>query len=96
MWNRVIQDAWHHGKRAIGHAWETTHSIAAQLDHGMNIAKRLYGALAPALHGMGGANKAIMGGFQAYDSAKSDVVGMHNQVAAMQGRIRRAVPEIEI
>ena len=51
---------YHQGKRVIGHAWDTTHKFAAQLDSGIHTAKRLYGALSPLLQHLGQpTNKAI-------------------------------------
>jgi len=39
MWQRNLQDAWHHGKRAIGRAFNHAVKFAGQIDHAMGLGK---------------------------------------------------------
>ena len=39
MWQRNLQDAWHHGKRAIGNAFNHAVKWAGQIDHFMGVGK---------------------------------------------------------
>ncbi len=96
MWQRQLQDAWHHGKRTIGQMWNHAVKWAGQLDNAMNVGKRVCGALHPTIEDMGGShvNRAVMQGFGRFDQAKHDVLGMHNNVEAQLHRLRRAAPEI--
>lgn len=96
MITRHLQDAFHQGKRTIGHIWHHATKIAGGLDRTMGMAKRVYGALHPLLDDFGARNtsKALMQGFTAYDQGRDQVMGQHNRVAEHLHRLRRAVPEI--
>ena len=96
MWQRHLQDAFHQGKRAIGNAWHHTVKFASQLDAGFNVAKRIYGALQPAIQDLGGSgvNQAVMQGIGGYERGRDEVLGAHNNVLSTLNRLRRAAPEI--
>jgi len=96
MWQRQLHDAWHHGKRTVGHMWNHAVKWAGQIDHAMGVGKRVFGALHPMIEDMGGSqvNRAMMQGFGKFDQARHDVLGMHNNVEAQLHRLRRAAPEI--
>ena len=98
MWQRHLQDAWHHGKRTIAGMWGSAVKFAGQLDHAANVSKRLFGALHPMIEDLGGShvNRAIMGGIQNYERGRDEVMGGHNKVQAQLSRIRKAVPEIDL
>ena len=95
---RQIRDAWAHSKRSIGRAWNHAVQFAGQVDHAMTIGKRVFGAIHPMIHNFGGANmnKAIMSGIQSYESSRHEIMGHHNNVQAMLGRLRKVAPEIDI
>ena len=95
---RQIRDALAHGKRSIGRVWNHAVHFAGQVDHAMNIGKRVFGALHPMIQNYGGSsvNKAIMSGIQNYDSGRHEVMGHHNNVQAMLGRLRKVAPEIDL
>ena len=42
MWQRNLQDAWHHGKRAIGHAFNHAVKWAGQIDHAMGLENEFF------------------------------------------------------
>ena len=87
---------WHNTKKMVGNTWNHAVKLGQQLDHGMNVGKRLLGALTPLLDGLGAGHhvKPIMSGIKAYDQGRSDVMyGVHN-VQTHYDRIRRQVPEI--
>ena len=98
MWQRNLQDAWHHGKRAIGNAFNHAVKWAGQIDHAMGLGKRVFGALQPAIQDMGGShvNRDVMQGIQGYEQGRNDVMGHHNQVQAHLSRLRRAAPELDL
>ena len=87
---------WHNTKKVIGHSWHHAVKIGQQLDYGMQVGKKLLGAISPLLDQFGAAHhmKPIMSGIRAYDQGKSDVMYGVNNVQAHYDRIRRQVPEI--
>ena len=96
MYYKHFQDAYHHGKRVIGHAFNHAVKFAGQLDHAFNVGKRVYGALQPAIQDLGGGaiNRNIMQGIGAYEQGRNEVLGGYNMVQAQMNRIRKAAPEI--
>ena len=98
MWNR-FQDAFHQGKRTIGHMWNHAVKFAGQLDHAVGVGRRVYGALQPALQDLGinsQVSGALMHGFKAYDRGKADTMGLHNNVSTHLNRLRKAAPELDL
>ena len=95
---RHLHDAWQTGKRTLGHAWHHAVRFAGDVDRGMGMAKKIFGVLHPMIENLGGSrlNAGAMNAFSAFDSSKADVMYGHNQVQAIQNRLRRAVPEIGI
>ena len=79
----------------MGNIWNHAVKIAGQIDHSFSVAKRLYGAIQPAIQDYGGLNQGIMRGISAYESGRKDVMSGYNQVQAMQSRIKKAVLEID-
>ena len=96
MWQRHLHDAWHHGKRAIGNAFNHAVKWAGQIDHAMGVGKRVFGALHPMIEDFGGAgvNRNIVQAMGHYERGRDEVVGHHNKVQAQLSHLRRAVPEI--
>ena len=96
MIGRQLQEAYHQGKRTVGNIWNHAVKWAGQIDHGFGVAKRLYGALQPAIQDLGGSqvNQSIMRGIGAYEQGRNQALSGYNQVQAMQSRIKKAVPEI--
>ena len=95
---RSLHSHWQTAKRVIGDGWHGAVKLAGQLDQGMRVSRRLFGALQPALDqfaGGAGTNQ-MMNAFKAYDSTKSDVMQGYNQVEQMRNRIRRQVPELNL
>lgn len=100
MWEWRLQDAWHHGKRAMGNVFNHAVKWTGQIDHAMKLVKRVFGALQPAIHDMGGSHsrimdKTVMQGIQGYDQGRNDVMGHRDQVQAHLSRLRRAAPELD-
>ncbi len=77
MWQRQMHDAFHHGKH---------HAVkwAGQIDHAMNVGKRVFGALHPATENIGGShvNRAVMQGISGYERGRNEIMGHHNNVQA--------------
>ena len=98
MWQRNSQDAWHHGKRAIGNAFNHAIKWAGQIDHAMGLGKRVFSALQPAIQDMGGSNvnRAVMQGISGYEQGRNEIMGQHNQVQAHLSRLRRAALELDL
>ena len=98
MWQRNLQDAWHHGKRAVGNAFNHAVKWAGQIDHAMGLGKRIFSTLQPAIQDMGGSsvNRAVTQGIQGYEQGRNEIMGQHNQVQAHLSRLRRAAPELDI
>jgi hypothetical protein len=98
MWQRNLHDAWQHGKRTVGHMWNVAGKWAGQIDHAMNVSKRIFGALHPAIQDMGGSqfSGAIMQGIGHYERGRDQVMGHHNKVQAQLSHLRRAVPELDL
>ena len=82
----------------VHRAWNHALRIAGQVDRGFGIAKRLYGALQPALMDLGGSgvHSSVMQGISNYERGRDQVLGGYNKVQGIQAQIRRAVPEIEL
>ena len=83
-------------KRIIGDGWHSGVKILGQIDRGMNVGRRLVGALSPAIQAMGGNMKALEAGFGQYDQTRGQVVSGINNVQTMHSRLKRAVPEIDL
>ena len=98
MIQKHLHDAWHHGKKTVGHMWNHAVKFAGQLDHAMNVSKRISGALHPDIEDMGGSrfSGAVMQGIGHYERGRDEIAGHHNQVQATLSRLRRAAPEIDI
>ena len=82
--------------RIIGDGWHAGLKIAGQIDRGMNVGRRLVGALSPAIQAMGGNMQALEDGFGKYDQTRGQVVSGINNVQTMHSRLKRAVPEIDL
>jgi hypothetical protein len=82
-------------KRILGDSWHSGVKILGQIDRGMNVGRRLVGALSPAIQAMGGNMKALDDGFAKYDQTRGQVVSGINNVQTMHARLKRAVPEID-
>ena len=87
-----LQNAFHHGKRVIGNAYNHAVKYAGQLDQAMNVGRRLYSAIHPLLSR--NMNNALMSGISKYDEGRAQVMAQHNNVENHLMRIRRTVPEI--
>ena len=85
-----INRAWDHGKKLLGSAYNHAVTFAKHLDHGVHVAKKVYGILQPTL----GHNKAIMDGFSAYDRGRQEALGIHTNVAAQYHKLSEEVPEL--
>ena len=83
-------------KRIIGDSWHSGVKILGQIDRGMNVGRRLVGALSPAIQAMGGNMKALESGFSQYDQTRGQVVSGINNVQTMHSRLKRALPEIDL
>ena len=98
MIHKYFQDAFKTGKRTIGNMWNHAVKFAGDLDHGMKVGKRLFGALDPLLQDMGAGqtSRAIVQGFGQYERGRDGAIGMNNEVHAQLSRLRRSVPELEL
>ena len=98
MLQKYLQDAYRTGKKTIGNMWNHAVKFAGNLDHTMNVGKRLFAAFDPLLQdlGAGGASQAIVQGFGQYERGRDEVIGANNRVQAQLSRLRRAVPEIDL
>ena len=83
-------------KRIIGDGWHSGVKILGQIDRGMNVGRRLVGALSPAIQVMGGNMKALDDGFARYDQTRGQVVSGINNVQTLHRRIQKAAPEIDL
>jgi hypothetical protein len=91
-----LHSHWKNAKRIIGDGWHAGLKIAGQIDRGMNVGRRMVGALSPAIQAMGGNMKALDDGFAKYDQSRNQVVSGINNVQTMHSRLKRAVPEIDL
>jgi len=98
MIQKHLHDAWHHGKRTVGHMWNHAVKWAGQIDHAMDVSKRVFGALHPMIEDMGGGNvnRAVMGGLGRYEQGRNEIMGHHNRVQAQLSHLRRAAPELDL
>jgi hypothetical protein len=87
-------------KHRIGHAYHTTKHFLGQVDHGVQIAKKVYGAVAPVLDQYGGkqANKHIMKAIGGYEHIRNKVMDTHetvgNNLNQVAGNLKKRVPEL--
>jgi len=91
-----LHSHWKNAKRIIGDGWHSGVKILGQIDRGMNVGRRLVGALSPAIQAMGGNMKALESGFSQYDSTRGQVVSGINNVQTLHRRIQKAAPEIDL
>jgi hypothetical protein len=91
-----LHSHWKNAKRIIGDGWHASMKFAGHIDRGMNVGRRLVGALSPAIQAMGGNMQALEDGFGKYDQTRGQVVQGINNVATMHSRLKRAVPEIDL
>jgi len=91
-----LHSHWKNAKRIIGDGWHGTVGFLKNVDRGMNVGRRLVGALSPAIQAMGGNMKALEAGFGQYDQTRGQVVSGINNVQTMHSRLKRAVPEIDL
>ena len=91
-----LHSHWRNAKKIIGDGWHAGLEIARQIDRGMNVGRRLVGALSPAIQAMGGNMQALEDGFGKYDQTRGQVVQGINNVQTMHSRLKRAVPEIDL
>jgi hypothetical protein len=98
MYKRQIQEGWRSAKRFVQTGWNHATKLAGSLDRGVGIAKRLFGALNPAIEDLGGSqiSKGIMSAFQNYDDGRAEAMQGYNNVQTQLSRVRRAVPEIDL
>ena len=97
MWDR-FQEHFRQGKRTIGHIWHGAVKFAGQLDNAMNVGRRAFGALQPALQDLGASHVsgAVMQGFKAYDQGREKTLGLNNKVQSHLTRLRKAAPELDL
>ena len=87
-------------KNHIGRTYHKTKEFLGQVDSGIQVAKRVYGVLAPALeqHGGGQANKHIMKAIGGYEHLRNKVMDTHetavNNVNHVVGHLKKRVPEL--
>jgi hypothetical protein len=98
MWHGALQDAWHQGKRTVGHMWNQAVKIAGDVDRAFTVGKRVFGALHPMLEDFGGSqvSRAVMQGVGHYEKGRNQILGYHNNVEATLSRLRRAAPELRL
>ena len=98
MIQKHLHDAWHHGKRTVGHMWNHAVKWAGQIDHAMDVSKIIFGALQPAIQDMGGGdlNRAVMDGIGRYEQGRNEIMCHHSKVQATLSHLRRAAPELDI
>ena len=96
MYKREIANAWRTGKRILGGAWNSAVKIAGQLDHGISISKRLFGALSNSIEDFApsGASRGIMNAFASYDTGRMEALNGYNNVRSQYNSVKAAVPEI--
>ena len=82
----------------IGDSWHGAVKLAGQIDRGMNVGRRLMGALSPAIDALGGGGhmKALDDGFSKYDATRGQVVEGINNVQRLHKKIQTAVTEIDL
>ena len=78
--------------------WNGAVKWAGQIDHAMDVSKRIFGALQPAIQDMGGGaiNRAVMGGIGRYEQGRNEIMGHHNKVQSTLSLLRRAAPELDL
>jgi hypothetical protein len=96
--SQALARGWHSAKRAIGNAWQGATKLASQFDQGMQVGRRLLASVSPIFDQLGYSHglKPIMGGLQAYDQGKADVMQHVGQMESHYNRILRQVPELQL
>ena len=95
---QTLARGWHQTKKFFGDGWNHATKLAGQIDSGMQVGRRLVGAIAPIFDQLGGSHhlKPIMSGITAYDKGKADVMHGMNNVLSHYHRVKRQVPELEL
>ena len=98
MYKQKLQQAYSTGKRWVQTGWTSAVKFAGHFDRHVGIAKRLFGALSPAIEDLGGGavNRGIVGAFRDYDDGRAEAIRGYNNVQTQLSRVRRAVPEIDL
>ena len=89
MFGKINRDYIKHNlnkaKSFIGHNYAQGKRMAHHIDHGFNIAKKVYGAVAPVLDSLAGnenftkINKHVSKAVSGYDAIRQNVIDGHEQ-----------------
>lgn len=91
-----IARSWQHTKNFAQRAWHHTTKLAGQLDHGMQLGKKILSAVSPLFDQLGVNYRPAIQGFGAYDQGKAEVMNRFNNVQDHYMRIKRQVPELQL
>ena len=81
-------------KSGIAGSYHTAMKIAGGIDHGLTVAKRLYGAIAPMLDEFGVSHRPAMKALTTYEDFKRKAIDVHDLAETTANRVRRTVPEL--
>ena len=95
---RSLHSHWQTAKRVIGDGWHGAVKLAGQLDQGMRVSRRLFGALQPALDQFAGGagSKHVMDALKKKTPLNKKLIHGYNQGGKMCSRIKRQVPELDL
>ena len=87
-------------KQHVGNGYRKTKHFLGQVDQGIHVAKKVYGALAPVIDRYGGdnANKHIMKAIGGYEHLRNKVMDTHDtavsNVNQVVGHLKKRVPDV--
>ena len=93
--SQSIARGWQSTKKLVATTWRHTTKIAGQIDHGMQLGRRILSAASPLLDQMGVNMRPALQGIAAYDRGKMEVMNRFNNAQDHYQRIRRQVPELD-
>ena len=95
-----LHRAYHNVKHHLGQAYHKTKHFLGNVDHGVHVAKKVYGVLAPVLDSYGGGhhNKNILKALGGHEHLRNKVMDTHETVShnvnQVVGNIKKKVPEL--
>ena len=85
-----LVQGFHKAKQFIGHAYGKTKNFLNDVDYGVRLLKKVYGAVSPILdqYGDNGVNKHVMKAINGYDNIRHRILDSHDEISDHLHKIR--------
>jgi hypothetical protein len=89
-----VRQAFGSVKQGIQGGYHHAYKFAQELDHGVNVAKRLYSVVAPLLDSLGVSQKGSMRALGGYEELRRRAINANTRVEKTVADVRSRVPEL--